>query len=304
MAVSHTGKHYRTTREILTQITGILIIIPLAPFICRFIQPVMLGEWNIDLILAIIVSIIFVRMLTWLIKPMVFAVFIVLFSLLLFNQFRNRYTFYNVLSDYKSLVKQTWTVREQKEADALSLNPHLFENVYGKTTRLVKEKVQYQDSVVRNFSVKYSLAYFKEYELKYGLLTRYFSLFKYINVNFKYVPDAQKDEYYAAPRETILNGLGGDCDDHSILMASCMMSIGARCRIVIVDGHMYPEMYVGDKKRFDVLQQAIIQLFQDYDIHRIYYHENNGDYWINLDYTADYPGGPYMNDKVRLVIEL
>ena len=130
------------------------------------------------------------------------------------------------------------------------------------------------------------------------------SLFKYINQNFNYVPDPQKDEYYATPRETILNGLGGDCDDHSILMASCLMSIGAQCRLVIVDNHMYPEMYAGDKKHFEFLQQAIIQMFSDEIIDRIYYHEHDGNYWINLDYTAHHPGGPYLNDNIKLLIDL
>ena len=62
---------------------------------------------------------------------------------------------------------------------------------------------------------------------------------------------------------------------------------------------IFPEI----KEDFDIFQQAVIQLFSDIQIHRIYYHEYNGDYWVNLDYTARHPGGPYMNDKVKLVIE-
>ena len=85
---------------------------------------------------------------------------------------------------------------------------------------------------------------------------------------------------------------------------SSLMSIGAKCRLIIVEGHMYPEMYVGDKKKFDIMQQAIIQFFGDKGIDRIYYHENNGEYWINLDYTSDHPGGRYMNDNVKLLINI
>ena len=144
----------------------------------------------------------------------------------------------------------------------------------------------------------------KEYQGKYGSVARYLSLFKYINRNFNYVPDVHRDEYFATARETIENGLGGDCDDHSILMASCMMSIGAKCRLVIVDGHMYPELYAGDKDAFEVMQQAIVQLFTDQRIKNIFYHESDGGYWINLDYTARHPGGYYMNDKLRLMIDL
>jgi hypothetical protein len=295
-------KHYATTQEIIAHIAGFLFIIPLSPFICRFIPPVMLGEWNIDLIIAVLISVIIVRLMLWLVKPMILPALLFICAVLLYNQYNSSYTFSNVVHDYKTLVNQNWIVREQKQTDELSFNPHLFEDIGEKTSRLLKAKMQYKDSVVRNFSVQHSLQYFDEYNLKYHELVRYFSLFKYVNSNFKYVPDANRDEYYATPRETILNGLGGDCDDHSILMASCLMSIGATCRLVIIEGHMYPEIFAGDKKDFEVMQQAVIQFFGDQKIDRIYYHENNGQYWVNLDYTARHPGGPYLNDQVKLVI--
>ena len=85
-----------------------------------------------------------------------------------YNQLNNsRYTFQNVASDYKSLVSQYWLIREQKQTDQLSFNPHLFENVQERTSRLVTEKVKYKDSVVRNFSVKHSLDNFDNYHYKY-----------------------------------------------------------------------------------------------------------------------------------------
>lgn len=297
-------KKYNTANEIVTYVAGVLIIIPLAPFLCRFVPPVLVVGINIDILISIIISIVLVRLLIWLVRPMVIPSLLIVLAILVFNEVSGKYGFSKVYNDYTTLTYKNWDVREQKQSDLLSVSPSIFENEADKVTRLVKAKIQPKDSVVRNFSVQHSLDFFKGYELKYNMLPRYLSLFKYINSGFKYVPDVQRDEYYATPRETILNGLGGDCDDHSILMASCLMSIGAKCRLVIVEGHMYPEMYAGNKKEFDVLQQAIIQLFNDIKIERIYYHENNGEYWINLDYTADYPGGPYMNDKVKLVINL
>ncbi len=304
MSAISTGNNHTLTQNFIIQIAGLFLIIPLSPFICRFIPPVLISGYNIDLIISIIIAVLFVRLITWLVRPMVIPLLLLVVVILTINQFTSAYSFKNVFNDYQNLVAQNWTTREQKAADLLSTAPYLFEDGASKTSRLVKEKVQYNDSVVRNFSVKHSLENFKTYENKYGMLTRYFSLFKYINHNFNYVPDSQKDEYYATPRETILNGIGGDCDDHSILMASCLMSIGAQCRLVIVDNHMYPEMYVGNKKDFDLIQEAILQMFSDERIDRIYYHENNGQYWVNLDYTAHHPGGPYLNDNVKLLIDL
>jgi hypothetical protein len=286
---------------------AILTIIPLAPFICRFVPPIMIGSWNVDLLIAILVSIILVRIILWLVRPLVIAAFILLMGILTYNQFNNHYGFDHVINDYKSIAYQNWMVRDKKQTDALSVNPYLFGNSgnsTNKTAKLIKSKVTPNDSLVRNFSVKHSLESFDEYEAKFGMVTRYLSLFKYINSHFRYVPDSQRDEYFAAPHETIENGLGGDCDDHSILMASCMMAIGAKCRLVIVEGHMYPELYVGDKAKFELYQKAIVQLFDKEQISRIYYHEHAGEYWINLDYTAHHPGGPYMNENVKVVIEL
>lgn len=297
-------KHLTLTQEILVQAMAIVTIIPLAPFICRFIPPVMVGSWNVDLIIAVLIAIIIVRFILWLVRPLLVAAFLLMMVVLVYNQVNHNYSFGNVLNDYKTIAYQNWLIREKKQPDVLSVNPHLFENTTDKTTRILRGKIDYRDSVVRNFSIQHSLEFFDEYQSKYNMLTRYLSLFHYINTHFKYVPDSQRDEYFASGRETILNGLGGDCDDHSILMASCLTSIGARCRLVIVQGHMYPELYVGNKQQYETFAQAVIQLFQKDRINRIYYHEHNNEYWINLDYTASHPGGPYLNDQVKLVIEL
>lgn len=305
MAFSPSAKqHYTTTQYLLSTIAGVLIIIPLSPLICRFIPPVMLGSYNIDMLLAVLTAIVLVRLVLWLVRPLIIPACVLLLGLLVYNQFAGRYGFDNVFNDYKSLAIANWEVRDQKQTDLLSINPGLFENSNSKGTREIVSKVMIRDSVVRNFSVKHSLDYFREYQPKYQMLCRQLSLFKYINNNFNYVPDAQRDEYFASARETIEDGLAGDCDDHSILMASCLMSIGAKCRLVIVEGHMYPELYIGDKKDFEVIQQAIVQLFSDQYVKNIFYHENAGEYWLNLDYTARYPGGPYMNDKLKLMINL
>jgi hypothetical protein len=224
-------RHYATTQEILIQVAGILTVIPLAPFLCRFIPPIMVGDWNIDLIIAVIASLIVVRFFTWLLRPMVLPGFILLMAVLTINQFSGRYSFSNVYNDYTSTVASNWSSREEKQVDLISLDPKAFVK-QNRTTRKILTKIQYTDSTVRNFAVKHSVENFKEYSNKFDMRTRYLSLFKYINANFNYVPDSQRDEYFATAKETIQNGMGGDCDDHSILMASALASIGAKCRLL------------------------------------------------------------------------
>ena len=135
MNIAETGK--RHTKQLLLEIAGVLTIVPLAPFICRFIPPIMLGDWNVDLVISVIVAIIIVRLLMLLLKPLIIGVFLLLTGILVYNQYNDFYTFSDVFNDYKSLVRQNWVVREQKQYDPLSSTPTIFENNRSRTSRLV-----------------------------------------------------------------------------------------------------------------------------------------------------------------------
>lgn len=297
------SRHYTLTRRILLEVAGVLTIIPLAPFLNRFIPALVVGSWNLDLLAAVVVSFLLVRLLLSVFKPLIIPCLIIIVGLFTCNLFTQGYNFKDVYNDYRSVVVSNWGTRDIKQPDMLNLDPGFFFTYYDKTVRSIRGKINPQDSTVRNFSVRHSLDHYDEYFNKYGPLVRRLSLFKYINNNFKYVSDKARDEYFASPQETIANGLGGDCDDHSILMVSCLEAIGARCRIVLIEGHAYPELFCGTKKEFDLAQEAIIRVFKEYRIREFHYHENNGSYWLNLDYTARHPGGPYINDRVYALIE-
>lgn len=294
---------YGTTRKWLLVIISVLTIVPLAPLINRYVPPLVLGSWNLDLTVSIIVA----GLLTWLIlrlfRFLLIPAVALLVLVLLYNQLTNGYGFKRIMSDYRNMVEQNWGRKSQKEID-LVLNPTIFEGPLTKTVKSLQSKVNSQDSVVRNFAVEHSLDYFDEFHTKYGPIVRQLSLFKYINNHFKYVSDSERDEYFATARETIQNGMGGDCDDHTILMVSALKAIGGHCRMVLTEGHLYPELYVGDEKAFERMQQAIIYLFSDQTIENIFYHEQDGQYWINLDYSARFPGGPYLSEKAFAIIDL
>ncbi|MEJ7739793.1 MAG: transglutaminase-like domain-containing protein [Chitinophagaceae bacterium] len=298
------SKHYTATENVLLEIAGFLTIIPLAPFINRYIPPILIGEWNLDLAVSIIVAFLVTRLILRLFKPLIIPALVLVLGFFGYNFFNNGYTFNNIFQDYQSVVLNNWGTKDTKQPDLLNIDPGFFQNYRDKTVRGIRSRINSKDSLVRNYSVRHSTEYFQDYFNKYGPVVRHLSLFRHINKNFNYVLDNRRDEYFASPRETILNGLGGDCDDHSILMVSCLQSIGARCRIVLVEGHAYPELYCGDKKEFELMQQAISHLFTEVDIKEFHYHENEGNYWLNLDYTARHPGGPYMNDKVYALIDL
>jgi hypothetical protein len=251
------------------------MVLPLAPLINRFFPVLTIGDFRLDLIVSVLLACLVAWLVLRIFRSAIVPLFIILLIALLYNQITNGYGFRNVLEDYRSFLETNWNRKGEKESN-LVITPSFFDGPLTKTVKSLQSKVNYKDSVVRNFAVTHSLDYFNEYHTKYGAIVRQLSLFKYINNNFKYVQDSERDEYFATPRETILNGLGGDCDDHSILMLSAIKAIGGHCRMVLTEGHLYPEILCGDKKAFERIQKAIIHLFSDEPISNIYYHEQNG----------------------------
>ncbi|RAJ85305.1 transglutaminase superfamily protein [Chitinophaga dinghuensis] len=295
---------YSFSQQLIFNLLSLLTVSVLAPVINRFLPPIMAGGLHVDLIVAALISLAIVFALRWVFRPLIIPAFLLVCVALFVNRSVDGYSLKNVIGDYKGMVQGNWGAKDSKQLDILSMYPRRVESYRDKTVRGLREKINYNDSIVRNFSVQHSLDYYDPYFFKYGKIVRFLSLFRYINTHFKYVLDSRRDEYFATPQETIQNGLGGDCDDHSLLMTSCLQSIGARTRIVLIKGHAYPELYCGNKEEFEVIKQVIILFFPKPPIKEIYYHELKGEYWINLDYTANHPGGPYMNDKVYALIEL
>jgi hypothetical protein len=110
----------------------------------------MVGDWNIDLIIAVIASLIVVRFFTWLLRPMVLPGFILLMAVLTINQFSGRYSFSNVYNDYTSTVASNWSSREEKQVDLISLDPKAFV----KQNRNNEEN-SYQNSIHRFYGQKF-----------------------------------------------------------------------------------------------------------------------------------------------------
>lgn len=167
----------------------------------------------------------------------------------------------------------------------------------------IQQKVDYTNPEVRMFAVKNSLLYFDEYYSKYGQICRQFSLIKSIKGQYKYVRDPNGFDYFADPTESIAL-MAGDCDDHSILMASVLEAIGASVRIIWAPGHVYPELYCGDQNSFDRYVSAVYALFkEEIGDKRIYYRlDKDGNYWMNIDYTDKYPGSKYYCEEVQSII--
>jgi hypothetical protein len=293
-----------TLREFLLYALTMAFTLPLASIINRFLPPLVLSNIDADLLLAVIVTFFLLKWLIFRFRK----IFIIISAAIMISQvtgyFIRGYSFYHVFNDYRMLVYNLWNREPALKGTSLDSSTNFVDPQNFRLGEKIKSKINWKDSLVRNFAVVHCQDYFDGYENKFGYCVRYLSLFKHINSNFKYISDAKRDEYFASPSETINVGLAGDCDDHSILMASCMKAIGGEVRLVLIEGHIYPELGFDGIDQFNLAVRAIDKLFHEELKDFVHYHSEGGKYWVNLDYSAPHPGGPFLKRKVLYVINV
>ena len=84
-------------------------------------------------------------------------------------------------------------------------------------------------------------------------------------------------------------------------MSACIKAIGGTPRIIHTQGHMYPEMLIGSKADLETAIYLIKEILfvKESNGKKIFYHiDERGQVWLNLDYTAQYPGGPFMSEEI------
>lgn len=112
--------------------------------------------------------------------------------------------------------------------------------------------------------------------------------------NWKYVNDPKGENYIAKASATVLNNYTGDCDDFAVLVCSSLMAIGGEARISYAykgkSGHAFTEINLGNTP-----QEIITDyLSKRYKLKQVQgKRDKAGNWWINLDWFAGYPGGPY-----------
>lgn len=119
-------------------------------------------------------------------------------------------------------------------------------------------------------------------------------IFDFCYQNWSYVNDPISRDYYAKASETLKNGLNGDCDDFAILLCSMILSIGGEARISFAydsnRGHAFTEVNIGTTNRREVEKYLIAR----YGYSEMWHVEdNNGNWWLNLDWQGQYPGAKY-----------
>ena len=138
-------------------------------------------------------------------------------------------------------------------------------------------------------------------------------IWSHVRREFDYVNDPAGGEYFATASETIGNGFAGDCDDFATVLAAMVTAIGGEARIVMVDGdqggHAYAEVCVHAPPD-EVADHLARHYRQHWDralgptpVHDIHFRSDAAcPVWLNLDWNARVPGGPYGRELWAVAI--
>jgi hypothetical protein len=255
-------------------------------------------DWPIhsDRILLFLLVVLFVLLLLSLFRPVINFIFAGTLIILLYGTFTETYGFKNLATDYKAMFSAI--KYDDEDNNKMILDDSKF---YYKTD--IVAATDYRNAEVRGFAVRAANASFKrEQNLneRYRDIIQCFAVFKKINRTWNYVNDPVGQEYFAKASESV-KYLAGDCDDHAILMVAAMKAIGGTARFVSTTGHLYPELYIGDKYDLERLTQIIqnnLFIVESKDMSLHYHADPDGKIWLNLDYTAAYPGGRFYAQPI------
>jgi tetratricopeptide (TPR) repeat protein len=148
------------------------------------------------------------------------------------------------------------------------------------------------------------------------------AIFEYVNSGWTYVNDPNSRDYINSADESIKLGESsgssgvGDCEDFAVLMASMIESIGGSARIIHTEGndgsHAYAEVYIGNGSESDLGNNQFdltAKYYQPADLDnpiKFFIHQDGyrNAHWLNLDGSANHPGGPFMKgDKSWILWE-
>lgn len=280
--------------SIIIFVLNVLIAIPLFIILHQnLIDP----NWplHLDRVFIFITLVVAIQLVLRLLKTILIVCIFFYLIALIYGSIFGKYGFVAVFEDYRAMI---FAMADDPNPEDIIISKLLpFPN---KSKTL--DAIDYNNPRVRNFALAATRKYFNEVKSnrKDRLMIQCFAVFKEIRNKWNYVNDPKGREYIAYASES-LQHFSGDCDDHAILMVACIRAIGGTPRLIHTGGHLYPEMLVGNKADLETANYLIKEvLFVDESRGReIHYHiDERGQIWLNLDYTATYPGGPFMSEEI------
>ncbi len=112
---------------------------------------------------------------------------------------------------------------------------------------------------------------------------------------WNYVNDPKGENYVASASETLSNNFTGDCDDFAVLVCSSILAIGGEARISYAykgkKGHAFTEVNLGNTPQ-EIVTEYLTKRYKLKTVNGK--RDKSGNWWLNLDWFAAYPGGPYF----------
>jgi hypothetical protein len=280
--------------DVIIFVLNVLIAIPLFIILHQnLIDP----NWPLDLdrILIGILLLALIQLILRLIRTIIILGLAVYLITLIYGTIFGGYGFQKVFQDYGFMI---YSMSEDPNPQDLVISKLLPFPNKGE----ILKAIEFNNPEVRNFALTATTLHFKDIkgQNEHRKMIQCFAVFKEIRNRWNYVNDPKGEEYIANASESLLH-FSGDCDDHAILMAACIRAIGGTPRLIHTGGHIYPEMLVGQKSELEAAVYLIkeVLFINECKGKEIHYHiDERGQIWLNLDYTARYPGGPFMSEEI------
>jgi len=287
-------KWSKTASGILIIVLSTLLSLPVFIWLYRILP---YGHWPyfLDKILLFLLVLASTYLLLRLMQKAALPLSVLILATLLIGSLSGGYGFKGLWRDYAAMLYAAIydPVPVKLSLDGLKPFPN---------ERPLRKAIQYRSPEVRRFALYAINNHFLQEQQRsaYRQIIQCFAIFKEINTRWNYVNDPRSRDYYAPAPES-LRFLSGDCDDHSTAIAACILAIGAKPRLVLTTKHIYPELFIGNQHDLEHINLLIRnELFPEESRQkRINYHiDSDGKVWINLDYTARYPGGEFLHEAV------
>lgn len=280
--------------SIVLFVLNILLSIPIFIIIHQnIIDP----QWplQLDRVLIAVALVCVLQLILRTIRTVIIIGIVFYLVILIFGSVIGGYGFNAVYEDYRSMIY------------GMSSDPHPQDLILSKLLPFPNKSkiiaaVDFYNPSVRNFALSATTKHFGNVKgfHEYRRMIQCFAVFKEVRNNWNYVNDPKGREYIASASESVQH-FSGDCDDHAIFMSACIRAIGGTPRIIHTQGHMYPEMLIGNKADLEnalylIKEVLFVKESKNKEIH--YHIDERGQIWMNLDYTAQYPGGPFMSTEI------
>lgn len=280
--------------DVIIFVLNILIAVPVFIIIH---QNLFNPNWifNLDRVVLFILIVVIIQLILRFLRTIILICIALYVLVLFYGSVIGNYGFNSVYEDYNSMM---YTMSDNPFPQDIIIAKLL---PFPNKSKIINA-IEYQNPKIRNFAIMATSKYFKDVRgySDYRTIIQCFAVFKEINRRWNYVSDPKEGDYIASATESLLY-FSGDCDDHSILMAASIKAIGGTPRLIHTKGHIYPEILIGsniDLEKVNYLIKNILFVNESNEKQLHYHIDERGQVWLNLDYTATYPGGPFLSEEI------